>query len=240
MSYTPPLGASVGLNFQNTPITNSGSSLNLEFVTAYTSNSLRQVGGIYESNVGTPSVRKLFSFAYVTGIPPPPFVPPVIEKLSLKIRATGIQSGGVGTPGLKYRQFITLKGIAPPDEFISITRIKAQGGYSPPPGSSVVLNWDNLPYFPPPSLNVTLEFGSLGYASIRPPTIGITGGVGTPEVTSGMSVRWPGIYEGGMGTPGVYLTRGRIFANGILSGNVGSPTVSKSATTDTNFMMMLF
>ena len=240
MTYIPPTGDSVGLNFTNAPITNSGGNLNLEFVTTYSANTIRQVGGISESRVGTPSVRKLWSFAYVTGIPPPPFIPPVVEKQSLKIRPSGIQSGQVGAPRLQYRQFLTASGIAPFDTLICISQVKALGGYSAPPGSSVILNWDNDTYFAPPSLSVTLEFGSIGYASIRAPTIGITGGVGSPEVTQRISIYASGIYESGVGSCVVSLNSKVILPNGIVSGNVGLPSVSKTQATDTNFMMLLF
>lgn len=253
MAYTPPGGGSVGLDFVGPALPPSGGDVNLEFDVVNAE--AKQVGGWRSSAVAAPSVRSNTSFLKASGADTPAFGLANVQLDVPRIYPASIDpTSAVSSPEyVRWRRFLTASGApAPAESFYSVTRVRLLGGYNPPPGSSVVLNWTGDPYSVPPGGNVVLEFGALGSGyilgvtlgqltgfgaatltqpvGIRPTGIGSTAALGTPTLTSGtqaISLSGFSIAPGGFGTAVLSEQALGIFATSIApTSAIGTPFIA--------------
>ena len=254
MAYTPPGGGSVGLDFVGPALPPSGGDVNLEFDVVNAK--AKQVGGWQSSAVAAPSIRNKARVLKASGTDTSVFGLADIQRDVPHIYPASIDPPIDAVPSPEYvrwRRFLTVDGIpAPADSFYSVTRVRLLGGYNPPPGSSVILNWTGDPYSVPPGGNVVLEFGALGSGyilgvtlgqltgfgaatltqpeGIRPTGIGSTAAFGTPTLTSGtqaISLSGFSIAPGGFGTAVLSKQALGIFTTGIApTSAVGTPFIA--------------
>jgi hypothetical protein len=105
---------------------------------------------------------------------------------------------------VRWRRFITPSGFFNYGfgvEQVPAPRMRYMGAYTPPPGSSVVLNFSEA-LNPPPGGALVLEFGSVGYGRILGVTLGIETAFGTASLeATGGAVKPSGIAPGAFGKP---------------------------------------
>lgn len=234
MAYTPPGGGSVGLDFVGPAFPPNGSDVNLEF--GVVSANAKQVGGWQSSTVSTPDIRNKARVLKASGTDTSAFGFSNIQRDVPHIRPASIDPPTNAVPSPEYvswRRFLTVDGIpAPADSFYSVTRVRLLGGYNPPPGSSVILNWTGEPYSVPPGGNVVLEFGALGSGHILGVTIGQLTGFGTATFTQPASISPTGIAStAALGSPTITSSTRAIGLSGfsIAPGGFGTAVLSKTA-----------
>ena len=175
MSYTPPLGNSVGLDLQSNVTPPSGGSINLEFDPTFTAN-LRSVGSIgvdSNSQIGF-IVQNQRQNLFVSGAPPPAFTPlDFIEKIAQKVFPGGISSPSLPGQAIRYTQTASPVGIGIIDNPSPSSNVVIVGGFHPTPGTFVNLDFSTLVYTPPSAAALNIDFGAVGY-SIVGSTFGVT------------------------------------------------------------------
>ena len=234
MAYTPPGGGSVGLDFVGPALPPSGGDVNLEFDVVNAK--VKQVGGWQSSAVAAPSIRNKARVLKASGADTSVFGLADIQRDVPHIYPASIDPPTNAVPSPEYvrwRRFLTVDGIpAPAESFYSVTRVRLLGGYNPPPGSSVVLNWTGEPYSVPPGGNVVLDFGALGSGYILGVTLGQLTGFGAATLAQPVGIHPTGIDStAAFGT--LTLTSGTqaISLSGfsIAPGDFGTAVLSKQA-----------
>lgn len=234
MAYTPPGGGSVGLDFVGPALPPNAGDVNLEFDVV--SAKAKQVGGWQSSTVSTPAIRNKARVLKASGTDTSAFGLSDIQRDVPHIYPASIDPPTNAVPSPEYvrwRRFLTVDGIpAPADSFYSVTRVRLLGGYNPPPGSSVILNWTGEPYSVPPGGNVVLEFGALGSGYILGVTLGQLTGFGAATLTQPVGIRPTGIAStAALGSPTLTSGTQAISLSGfsIAPGGFGTAVLSKQA-----------
>lgn len=186
MSYTPPSGSNVTLDLPSGISIPKAGSVTLEFDPSYTAN-IRGVGGIPSPIFKQTGfiVRNQRKNLYLAGIPPPAVsITTNIEIASIKMYPDGIAPFDMPTSALQYPQLVLNSGgIDAPANALPISRIRVKGGYSPPPASSVILEFGTVLYSSPPASSVILDFGAVGYSNILGTSLGNQSAFGVSSFT---------------------------------------------------------
>ncbi len=230
MAYVPPSGSNVVLNFSGSYTPPNAGDVNLEFDTLAAS--IRAAGGWASEAYGTPSIRVGQFFVQVArwDAPDSKFGNTSVAKDSPRISVSGIPPGEMGAATAKWTQLVSVPSLDDPSSPVSVRRIRLLGGYNPPPGSNVILNWTLDPYTPPPGGNVVLEFGALGYGYILGATLFDQSAFGYPSVVQPLGVRPTGWTSSAVGSPSLQTSSRTIFVTaGIAPGDFGTASLLKQA-----------
>ena len=151
---------------------------------------------------------------------------PAIDRATPKIRPPGIDSTiAAGTPHyVRWRRFVTAEGIGHPSSPASIERVRLLGGYNPPPGGSLVINWFGEPYSVPPGSSLKLEFGALGYGYVWP-AMGVQTLFGGAGIKQPIGIQPAGIQPGAFGTALLFNSTQAFSLTGWDAARLGQPDI---------------
>ena len=229
MSYTPPGGGTLALEFASGYTAPGGASVNLD---AQPLGDVRQAGTQTQSAVSAPTVRLRARFAYPQGFVSARFGTTSVALDIPRLRPEGIApTAQVGQPEyVSWPQFVDVDGGGIPSRNLSgwplgNGRVRQQGGYSAPPAVNVVLDWPAGEYAAPPAINVILEFGAVGSGRILGATLFDQLLFGEPTVSQPLSLAPSGIASTtAFGTAVLSTAQREIYPSGWLSSAFG-PTV---------------
>ena len=155
---------------------------------------------------------------------------PRIERVSLRIAASGWDSSTVASPKyVSWRRFIGISGIEKPSQPAKPS-LRLAGGYQPAPGSNIILNFAER-LNPPPGSAVVLEFGAMGYGRVLGATVGNTQHFGAVIVARPESLRPAGIAPPALGRPSLELSNRQLRPLSIAHGQefFGKPNLRLTA-----------
>jgi hypothetical protein len=212
MSYTPPSGTAVSLDFADGYATPPAAKTTLEFDTpSYPA----AVGGFTSAACGEPTVTGQ-GIIRTKGADASKFGMPLAERAALRIYPDSINQSAIGDLTASWTQHVTASSINEPATYYSVSRVRNLGGYIPPPGINLVLNWTGAVYDLPPADSLTLEFGAVGYGTILGVSLGNTADYGSPTVSQAagsLTIAPSGIDSAHYGVPVVQGTNQVIYVS---------------------------
>lgn len=234
---TPPPGGRVSLDFTGTLSPPSGGSVTLNFSSS-APNLVSVTVGLNDA-YGLPTVALQRAVVAPAGILSEtwqhwPNLNPTIARVARYIVPTGWDSATVSNPyQVSWRQYFYPVGFMSFGyniEQVPVPLTRYFGAYTPPPGSSVTLNFAT-PLSPPPGSSVVLEFGATALTTVYSATLGNTANYGVTVVTLGGRIVSPtGFLAGAMGTPSLQgFIQTIAVSPGIAPGVFPVPAISKLA-----------
>lgn len=230
MAYVPPTGNNVELAFTDGYRPPNAGDVNLEFDSSQPSP--RAVGGWRSDAYGEPSVRLGQLIIRPRGwINEQRFSAQDINLDIPRIRPLGIDpTAVVSSPEyVRWPRWLYPTAIDEPPTPQSVRRVRLLGGYNPPPGSNVIVNWTLEPYTPPPGSNAILEFGALGYGYVLGATLFDQSAFGTAYIGQTDAVMPSGWGSSAWGAHAIQTSSRSVFANSFQSSAFGTPDLTKDA-----------
>jgi len=227
MSYTPPAGGTLVLEFVGGYTAPGGASVNLD---AQPLGDIRQAGVRSQGAFGTPAVALRARFVRATGFDSMVFGATSVALDIPRLRPEGIApTAEVGTPErVSWPQSVSLDGggIASrnsSDWPLGDGRVRQQGGYEAPPAINVILDWPAGEYVAPPAVNIILEFGAVGSGRILGVTLFDQLAMGTPTVSQPLAMFPTGIARTtAFGTAVLSTSQRTLAPQGWVSAAIGA------------------
>ena len=231
MAYVPPTGSVVELAFTDGYRPPNAGDVNLEFDPSQPSP--RAVGGWRSSAYGQTTIRLAQHVIRPRGwINEGKFGATDIDLDIPRIRPLSIdpQPDQVSSPEyVRWPRWLYPTAIDEPSSPQSVRRVRLLGGYNPPPGSNVIVNWTTEPYTPPPGANTILEFGALGYGRIFGATLFDQLQFGTASVGQTDAILPSGWVSSEWGSPVVQTSSRTLFASSFYDEAFGTAVLTKAA-----------